>query len=73
MSRTIDRLNEQEFDAYTNDMAQTASDLVEKIIVLADKYDVDRDFTVKSFARNLSLTVQGSTFQQYKCKEEDDG
>lgn len=41
MSRSIDRLNEQEFDAYTDDMAQMASDLVEKIIVFCGG-EVDR-------------------------------
>ena len=70
MSRKFDCLSDQEMNAYIGDMSQAAGKLTEELINLADKHDVDRDFTMRSFARIFDNTVSMTTFQGYERKGE---
>lgn len=66
MSRKFDCLSDREKTDYAEGMGQIAGELIEKIIDLADKYDIDRDYSVEHFASVLNITASVGTFQKYK-------
>ena len=72
MSRSIDSLNEKKVYAYADEMTQIAGGLGGKLVALADKYNVDRDFTIRRFAQIFSFTAQILTFQHHECEAGDD-
>lgn len=58
-------LNDKEHEGYTNDISSVVTDLIGKVIFIADKYNVDRDNAMQHFSQLLSAMVQISTFEHF--------
>lgn len=58
-------LNEQEHSDYMNEISSVMTDLIGKVVFIADKHNVDRDNAMQHFSTLLSTMVQVSTFEHY--------
>lgn len=58
-------LNDKEHEGYMNDISSVVTDLIGKVIFIADKHNVDRDNAMQHFSRLLSAMVQISTFEHF--------
>lgn len=58
-------LTGKEHDDYVNDISGVMTGLIESVISVADKYNVDRNNAMEHFSQLLSATVQISTFEHY--------
>lgn len=58
-------LNEQEHDAYMEDFSGVVTDVIGKVIAIADKHNVDRDNAMQHFITIFSAMVQISTFEHF--------
>ena len=56
-------LNDKERNEYIDDISRVATDLIGKLIFIADKHNVDRDNAMQHFSQLLSAMVQISTFE----------
>ena len=65
MSEKQKFLNEQEHDHYMNEISNVMGDLIDKVLFIADKHNINRDNAMQHFSTILSLTVQVSTFEYY--------
>lgn len=54
------------YDKYTEDMAVLVGDTIERIVKIADRYDIDRDI-----AFNHCGFVMKKLFEQYSVREYD--
>lgn len=58
-------LNEQEHAAYMEDFTEIVNGVIEKVIAVADKHNVDRDNAMQHFSTIFSAMVQISTFEHF--------
>lgn len=59
-------LNGKEHDDYINDISGIASDLIAKVLSVADKHNVDRDNAMQHFSQLLSAMVEISSFANFE-------
>lgn len=60
-----EELTGAEHDAYIDDISGVVTDLIGKVISVADKHNVDRDNAMEHFSTLLSGMVAISTFQNW--------
>lgn len=65
MTKENEYLNEQEHAAYMNDFSEVVNTVIEKVIAIADKHNVDRDNAMQHFSTVFSAMVQISTFEHF--------
>lgn len=58
-------LSEQEHAAYIDDFSEIVSGIIEKVVAIADKHNVDRDNAMQHFSTIFSAMVKISTFEHY--------
>lgn len=58
-------LNEEEHNAYIEDFSPLVSEVIEKVVFIADKHNVDRDNAVQHFATIFKAMSEISTFQNW--------
>lgn len=58
-------LSEKEHEEYFSDISKIITDLIGKVICIADKHNVDRDNAMRHFAELLSAAVQYAVFADY--------
>lgn len=58
-------LTGKEYEDYINDISGVVTGLIENVIPIADKYNVDRNNAMEHFSQLLSAMVQLSTFEHY--------
>lgn len=58
-------LNEQENAAYMKEFSKIVNSVIEKVLAIADKHNVDRDDAMKHFSTIFSIMVQISTFEHF--------
>lgn len=56
-------LNDKEHAAYMEDFAPVVNDLIDKLVAIADKHNVDRDNAIQHFSVIFGTTAEISTFQ----------
>lgn len=66
MSEKQKFLNEQEHAAYMEDFSGVVTDVIGKVIAIADKHNVDRDNAMQHFSAIFSAMVQISTFEHFE-------
>lgn len=62
MAKENEYLNEQEHAAYMNDFSEVVNTVIEKVIAIADKHNVDRDNAMQHFRRwfrSARLNISG--------------
>lgn len=59
-------LNEQEHAAYMDDFSEVVNGVIEKVIAIADKHNVDRGNAMQHFSIIFSAMVQVSTFEHFR-------
>lgn len=65
MNEKQEFLNEQEHAAYMKEFSKIVNSVIEKVIAIADKHNVDRDDAMKHFSTIFSTMVQISTFEHF--------
>lgn len=65
-----DYLNGKEYECYKNDISRVITDLIGKMIFIADKHNVDRDDVMQHFSQLLSVMVQIGTFEHFRKGDE---
>lgn len=63
-----EELSEKEHAAWVKEFAEIVAVSVDKVIALADKYNVDRDNAMAYFATNVSTMTEISTFKNYEVR-----
>lgn len=58
-------LSGKDRDAFISDTAEITTDLLHKLVEMADKHNVDRDNAVQYFASMFKMMVEISTFENY--------
>lgn len=58
-------LSGKDRDAFISDTAEITTDLIHKLVEMADKHNVDRDNAVQYFASMFKMMVEISTFENY--------
>lgn len=59
-------LTGKEHDAYISDISEVVNNLIDKIIGVADKHNVDRDNAMQHFSQLFGAMVEISTFQHWE-------
>ena len=62
-------LSDKEHDAYMEDLSEVVSGVIERMIAIADKHNVDRDNAMKHFSTIFSAMVEISTFRNWQGGE----
>lgn len=62
MSKHTDRLTDAEFADFNGIVTET----INKLIVCADKHNIDRDSFIKYFAAMFGTMAEITTFEHYK-------
>ena len=63
-----EELSDKEHAAWVKEFAEIVAGSVDKVIALADKYNVDRDNAMDYFATNVATMTEISTFKNYKVR-----
>lgn len=63
-----EQLSEKEHAAWVKEFAEIVAGSVDKVIALADKYNVDRDNAMDYFATNVATMTEISTFKNYEVR-----
>lgn len=63
-----EELSEKEHAAWVKEFAEIVAVSIDKVIALADKYNVDRDNAMDYFATNVSTMTEISTFKNYEVR-----
>lgn len=63
-----EELSEKEHAAWVKEFAEIVAVSVDKVIALADKYNVDRDNAMDYFATTVSTMTEISTFKNYEVR-----
>lgn len=63
-----EELSKKEHAAWVKEFAEIVAVSVDKVIALADKYNVDRDNAMDYFATNVSTMTEISTFKNYEVR-----
>lgn len=63
-----EQLSEKEHAAWVKEFAEIVAVSVDKVIALADKYNVDRDNAMDYFVTNVSTMTEISTFKNYEVR-----
>lgn len=63
-----EQLSEQEYAAWVKEFAEIVASSVDKVIALADKYNVDRDNAMDYYATNVATMAEISTFKNYEIR-----
>lgn len=63
-----EELSEKEHAAWVKEFAEIVAVSVDKVIALADKYNVDRDNAMDYFATNVATMTEISTFKNYEVR-----
>jgi len=58
-----------EFDIVSSKVGQAVATLIDKVIVIADEHDFDRNALVDAAADTLLQVIEISTFENYKVSE----
>jgi len=58
-------LSGKDRDAFISDTAEITTDLIHKLVEMADKHNVDCDNAVQYFASMFKMMVEISTFENY--------
>lgn len=58
-------LNEEEHAAYMEDFTGVVKDVIQKVIFIADKHNIDRDNAVQHFSTIFKVMSEVSTFQNF--------
>lgn len=58
-------LTGEEHDDYTNEISSVMTDLIGKVIFVADKHNVNRDNAIEHFSQLLSAMAKFSTFEHW--------
>lgn len=66
MSNEDEYLTQRECDEYMNDFSQVMHIVIEQVIALADRHNVDRDNAMQHFAAVFSAMTQCSTFEHFE-------
>lgn len=62
-------LSDKEHDDYINDISGVMNTVIDKIIAVADKHNVDRDNAIQHFSQLFGAMASLSTFQNWKGGE----
>lgn len=65
-----EELRGQEYNVYVDEIAAAMTDVLKKVLPIADKYSVDRDDAMKHFSDLLSAMVSVSTFAHFDLGSE---
>lgn len=63
-----EQLSDKEHAAWVKEFAEIVAVSVDKVIALADKYNVDRDNAMDYFATNVATMTEISTFKNYEVR-----
>ena len=58
-------LNDKEHAAYMEDFTPVVNDLIDKLVAIADKHNVDRDNAIQHFSVIFGTMAEISTFQNW--------
>ena len=64
----IRSMSDKEYAAWNEEFAEIVASSVDKVIALADKYNVDRDNAMNYFAMNVAAMTEISTFKNYEVR-----
>lgn len=65
MSDNMEFLTGKEHDAYMDDFSGVVTDVIGKVLAIADKHNVDRDNAMQHFSTIFSAMIQISTFKHF--------
>lgn len=63
-------LNDKEHAAYMEDFTPVMNDLIDKLVAIADKHNVDRDNAIQHFAAVFNAMTNMATFKDWEAKEQ---
>lgn len=66
-------LNDKEHAAYMEDFTPVVNDLINKLVAIADKHNVDRDNAIQHFSVIFGTMAEISTFENWGESEPTDG
>lgn len=69
--RNINDLSDSEIDSFSSELAEIQDDATEKVVKLADKYDVSRDEIMKSFLTTMLIVTNLGSLEDYEISEEE--
>ncbi len=69
--RNINDLSDSEIDSFPSELAEIQVDATEKVVKLADKYDVSRDEIMKSFLTKMLIVTNLESLEDYEISEEE--
>ena len=70
MTEDVNKVMDEPIDKIIDDCCEIASDTIDKVVSLADKYDVDKDDLIEHFSNLFSIMAEICTFKEYRKDEE---
>lgn len=64
-------LSDSEIDSFSAELAEIQDDATEKVVKIADKYDVSRDEVMKSFLTTMLIVTNLGSLEDYEISEEE--